>query len=383
MRILYFSRDYTTHDRRFLQKMTESRHEIFFLRLEDDGLGYEKRPLPAGVKAVGWPGGVRTIPKPEACLALLPAFTAILNELKPDLVQAGPVQSCGLMTAIAGFSPFIVVSWGSDILLDAGRDELWRWMTRYTLERSEMLFCDCDAVRHKVQQILPYDDVRIAQFPWGIDPSQFTPGGTSLPVRKRSGWEDAFIILSTRSWEPVYGIDVLIKAFAAAYERNNKLRLILMGNGSLEGEINGLIDSKGLGDAVFRTGRTTQEEIPEYFRAADLYLSCTHSDGTSISLLEAMASGLPVVVTDGPGNREWVTPGENGWLAPDNDVAAFAQALLDAAASAREIREGMGRKNRQAAEQRANWEINSAKMLHAYDLISLKYAHTKPATPMP
>ena len=303
MRILYFSRDYTTHDRRFLQKMADSRHEIFFLRLEDDGLGYEKRPLPAKVQPVNWPTGVSAAKRADACLTLLPAFKAILQELKPDLIQAGPVQSCGLMTAIAGFNPFIVVSWGSDILLDAERDELWKWMTQYTLERSEMLFCDCDAVRHKVQQILPYDDARIVQFPWGIDPAQFTPGKTSLPLRKRAGWEDAFIILSTRSWEPVYGMDVLIKAFAAAYEKNNKLRLILMGNGSLEAEINSLIESRGLGDAVFRTGRTTQEEIPEYFRAADLYLSCAHSDGTSISLLEAMASGLPVVVTNGPGSR--------------------------------------------------------------------------------
>lgn len=367
MRVLYFSRDYTVHDRRFLAKLAESKHEVWFLRLEDDGWAYEKQPLPEGIHPVAWTGGTRAADTPESWWRLMPEFTAILERLDPDLVHAGPVQSCGLMAAIAGAHPLMIMSWGSDVLLDSERDDQWRWMTRYALQRSDFLVCDCRAVRERVQRLVPYPDDRIVQFPWGIDLRRFNPGPSTLGVRNSHDWRDAFIVLSTRSWEPVYGIDVLINAFAAAYDKDRRLRLILLGNGSLAPEIDRLIATHGLGGAVLKPGRSSQADVSKYFCAADLYVSCAHSDGTSISLLEAMASGLPVVVTDVPGNREWVVPGENGWLAPDGDSGAFARLVLLCAGMDAGGIERIGRRNRRVAEERADWDRNFARLLQAYD----------------
>lgn len=367
MRILYFSLDYTTHDRRFLAALAESAHDVWFLRLADDGMGYETRLLPAGIHSVIWPGGKHTITTPESWWRLMPDFTAILDQLKPDLVHAGPVQSCGFMTAVAGADPFLLMSWGSDILVDADRDDLWRWMSRYTLQRAAMVLCDCQAVRTKIQALVPYADDRIVQFPWGIDLHQFAPGPTALPVRSLPGWRGCVIVLSTRSWEPIYGMDVLLNAFAGAYAQNNQLRLILLGNGSLEQQVDQLIEGQNLTEVVFRPGRASQADIPEYFRAADLYLSCAHSDGTSISLLEAMASGLPAIVSDGPGNREWISHEVNGWLAPDGDSEAFSRLLVRGASLDPDARQQIAARNRQTVETRANWKCNSVQLLNAYD----------------
>jgi L-malate glycosyltransferase len=88
MRLLFFSCDYTTHDRRFLQKLSASRHEIFFLRLESDGVRYEECGLPENVRAVNWQGGLGRAKTLEARLALMPAFEAVLESVKPDLVHA-------------------------------------------------------------------------------------------------------------------------------------------------------------------------------------------------------------------------------------------------------------------------------------------------------
>ena len=373
MKVLYFSRDYTTHDRRFLLKLAESQHEVWFLRLEDDGILYEERPLPARIRLVNWRGGKQHVDTLEACLRLMPDFESVLDQIRPDLVHAGPVQSCGFMTALAGFHPFLVMSWGSDVLVDADRDEMWRWMTRYTLKRSDVLLCDCQAVRVKVQQLVPYPDERIIQFPWGIDLRRFAPGADSLGLRSRLGWENSSVILSTRSWEQIYGIDVLLETFRRAYIQNPRLRLVLLGDGSLASEIQRFIADHGLNDVVYRPRMVSHEQMPDYFRAADLYLSCTHSDGTSISLLEAMATGLPVVVTDGPGNQEWVIPGENGWLAPVRDADAFAQFLLLAADTTLAERERISHANRQIAEERADWDENFGLLLKAYDRIEAEY----------
>ncbi len=373
MRILYFSRNYTTHDRRFLLKLAETRHEVWFLRLEDDGIQYEEQALPNGIRPVSWRGGRQRVSTPDAWLHLMPDYESVLNQICPDLVHAGPVQSCGFMTAVADFHPFLVMSWGSDILVDADRDEQWRWLTCYTLNRSDMLQCDCREVRSKVQQLVPYPDDRIVQFPWGIDLAWFAPGENSLLLKNRPGWEDSFVILSTRTWEPLYGIDVLLDTFLWAYNQNSRLRLVMLNNGSLASEIGQFIADHGLDNVVWRPGMVSHQQMSDYFRAADLYISCALSDGTSVSLLEAMATGLPVVVTDGTGNGEWVVPGKNGWLAPKGDVKAFANSLLRAANMAIPERERISRANRKVCEGRANWDINFGLLLKAYDQIEARY----------
>ena len=152
MRILYFSRDYTTHDRRFLAKISQH-HEVFFLRLEDDGIAHEKRLVPDGVNVVpGFASGVRST-TPESRLRLMPEYQDVIEQIRPDLIHAGPVQSCGFMTALSGFHPFLLTSWGSDILVDADRDAFWRWMTRLALDHSDMFFCDCAEVSARAREI--------------------------------------------------------------------------------------------------------------------------------------------------------------------------------------------------------------------------------------
>jgi glycosyltransferase involved in cell wall biosynthesis len=130
--------------------------------------------------------------------------------------------------------------------------------------------------------------------------------------------------------------------------------------------VDGWIRDAGIADVVHRPGAIGHDRLPEWFRAADLYASCAHSDGTSVSLLEAMASALPVLVTDIPSNREWVAPGENGWLAPSGDAAAVASALVEAAARDGEARREIGRRNRGIVEARADWGVNGARLLEAY-----------------
>lgn len=366
MRVLYFSRDYTTHDRRFLSKFAGTKHEVYYLRLENDGNVYEKRNIPKGILKVDWEGGGSPKPTPESWLRLMPALERILDSLQPDLVHAGPVQSCGFMMALTGFKPFMLMSWGSDILVDANRDEWWRWITRYTLQHSSMLLCDCDAVRNQAQQLVPYPDNRIVQFPWGIDLKRFRPGLDSLRLREKNSWDSEFILLSTRTWEPIYGISTLLEGFRRAFLQEKRLRLIMLGSGSLSEWVEEFILNHGLSGVVVTPGMISHEMLPNYFRAADAYISCSHSDGSSISLLEAMATGLPVLATDCLGNREWVIEGQNGWLFPVEDTDAVAEAMLRVTALSKHERSRILGTNRRVAEKRANWDINFLRLMDAY-----------------
>jgi glycosyltransferase involved in cell wall biosynthesis len=145
------------------------------------------------------------------------------------------------------------------------------------------------------------------------------------------------------------------------------LRLIMLGNGSQATLLRQVFLQAQVEDRVLFPGQVSQDDLPRYYRMADLYLSASHSDGTSISLLEAMACGRPALVSDIPGNREWVQPGVNGWLFPDGDEKALAQAIVRAVDQRQQLPE-MGRAAREIAEQRADWERNFQELLKAYGL---------------
>ena len=367
MKILYFSRDYTTHDRRFLCGIAKSRHNIYFLRLEDCGKGLEKRDLPENITCLDWEGGKKPCPGPDSWFRLLPALKRVLDELKPDLIHAGPIQSCAFMAAICGFHPLLAMSWGSDILLDAEQDNFWRWITEYSLQRANYLLCDCDAVKNKAATFALFSSDQIIQFPWGIDLKQFS--SSVLPLPRLEGWEESTIIISTRSWEPVYGIDVVLESFALAYEQNQKLRLLLLGGGSLGATVEQIIKMHKLQEVVLRPGIVNYQDLPQYFRTADIYLSACYSDGSSVSLLEAMASGAVPVVTDAPGNREWIEQGKNGWLVKPGAAGEFGRALLEAASLSAEKLKLMLKLNRRICEERADWAKNIRKLIAVYDML--------------
>ena len=203
-------------------------------------------------------------------------------------------------------------------------------------------------------------------FPWGIDLDRFKMAHSSLPIRQRSGWEQAAIVLSTRSWEPVYGVDIAIDAFTLASQAVPSARLVLGGDGSQEAALKARLPRHGLTDRTYLPGRISQSELPAYYQDADVYLSCSYSDGSSVSLMEALAAGLPVVVTDIPGNREWIEPEVNGWLCPAGDTDAFAGALVAALNLTSARRSQMAERNRALARSRADWRLHAGALQHTY-----------------
>jgi glycosyltransferase involved in cell wall biosynthesis len=162
-------------------------------------------------------------------------------------------------------------------------------------------------------------------------------------------------------------VDVLVRGFARAARQIPDLRLLLLGGGSQQKLLERILRRNKVFDRVQMAGPVRQEELPDYYHSADLYISASHSDGSSVSLMEALASGLPALVSDIPGNREWIAPGEQGWLFPDGDDRALADGIVQAYRQ-RDQLPRMGAAARRLAEQRADWSRNFPKLLAAYQL---------------
>ena len=363
MRVLYLTRGYTAHDHRFLAKLSQTGNEIGYARLEAATGADDPHPLPSSATCLRLHASARKLTWSDYP-RLRRELSGVIGEFSPDVVHAGPVQQGGLIAAWAGFKPLVTMSWGSDILREAERGP-GRLAARYALARTSVFVCDCQAVR-EASIALGAPASRIVVFPWGVDLRRFSPGDGS-GLRRRLGWEDAFVLLSTRAWEPLYGLDTLVEGFVRAARQDVSLRLLMLGRGSLEAWIRTRLAEAGMEGRVHFAGRVDLEELPDHYRAADAYLSASRCDGSSVSLLEALACGLPALVSDIPGNREWVTPRENGWWFRTGDADALAEAIRDARATQADRRE-LGRRSRAIAEARADWDRNFPRLLDAYQM---------------
>ncbi len=365
MRIIYFSSSYSPHDHRFLAALAKTDHEVFYLRLAPDMKASERRPVPSSVEQISWAGGSWSFRWGDVPARVL-ELRRIVHQIHPDLIHAGPIQTCAFLSVLSGFRPVLTMSWGFDLMQDAERNLWWRWVTSYTLRHSTFFTSDAGVTKERAVAF-GMDADRTAVFPWGVDLRLFAPGKSRPPdARKRSGRRGDLVLLCNRSWEPRYGVDVLARAFALALRRDQRLTLLLIGGGSQTHVIRGILEDGGAIDRVLFAGHVEYADLPRWYHMADVFVSPSHVDGSSVSLMEALACGIPPLVSDIPANREWVRHDVNGWLFKDGDAEGLADQIVTLAGRRRKLAP-IGRAARATAEQKADWSRNFAILLQAYE----------------
>ncbi len=358
MRVIYFSIDYCPHDHRFLSALSESEHQVYYVRLQRGPRQTESRPVPENIEIVQWAGGQtlfewRNLPK------LVLDFRRVVRQVQPDLIHAGPIQTCALIAVLSGFRPILTMSWGFDLMKDIYRGRWWQFATRYTLKRSTYFTSDARVTRDKAVEY-GMNPERTVVFPWGVDLNHFLPPSSVLRP------SSSFTIFCNRSWEPNYGVDVLARAFVQVAQQRPEVSLMLLAGGSQAAAIRQILINGGVEERVTFPGQISNAELPRFYHQADLYVSPSHVDGSSVSLMEALACGLPCLVSNIPANQEWVREGENGWLFKDGDHHELAAKILQAIELRAQLPE-IGKNARATAEDKANWPKNIQKLLEAYE----------------
>ncbi len=186
--------------------------------------------------------------------------------------------------------------------------------------RIDQILAVSDTARRCVERFFP-GPVEIV--PNGVDHERFRPG---LPRLER--YDDGVRnILFVGRFDPRKGLPDLMRACAELAREGLAFRLILVGDGRLRGQVERLAGGALEGRVHFE-GRVGHEHLPRYYASADIFCSPAR-DGESFGLvlLEAMASGVPIVATDLAGYRTVLTPGNEGLMAPPRDPAALAAAL--------------------------------------------------------
>lgn len=371
MRILYFSLGYSTHDYRFLKAISDGGHEVYFVQLEGNQRQVESRAIPENVNQVIWKGGRKPFQWKDL-ISLALDFRRVTREIKPDLIHAGPIQTCGLIAVLSGFRPILTMSWGFDLMEDVNKNKFMQWITSYVLRNTDYFTSDANVTKDKA---IAYgmNPKKTIVFPWGVDLEHFKPTTDDRPQTAVHRPQSTVTLFCNRSWETRYGVDVLAKAFVIVAQQKDNVDLILLSGGSQGNAIRKILINGGVIDRVTFSGQISQNDLPSWYHQADLYISPSHVDGSSVSLMEALACGLPCLVSDIPANKEWVVENENGWLFKDGDSNHLAEKIL-MAMNQREKLYQMGQAGRRSAEKRADWKKNAEALMNVYREIHLARA---------
>ncbi len=317
---------------------------------------YTPEPL-AGVEVVHLTRRLPHSMKLLRFLLLVPRARRSLREFRPDVVLATYLSSNGMTAALAWHGPLVVSARGGDVLRQAGYLPAPEWahrrMVRFVCHRAaEVHSVSEEVTRALVACGIPRE--RIQQFPMGVDLQRFA----FRPARERS---DVPRIVCTRRHDAVYANDVVVEALQRLRQQGHAFRAKMIGGGPLLEARRQQVARLGLGDWVELCGEVAHEAMPGLLAEADIYVSASLSDGTSSSLLEALAVGLFPVVTRIPANLPWVEERRTGLLWAPGDAGALAEALA-AAIALRPLWPEAAARNRERVAQEGDQRRNLERM---------------------
>ena len=202
----------------------------------------------------------------------------------------------------------------------------------------------------------------------GVDTLRFRPASARQAVAGSPFDDpDAVIVGTVGRLQTVKDQLNLVRAVAIARGQGGagaRLRLIIAGDGPQRAEVEAEIAATGIGDITWLAG--ARSDVPEIMRALDIFALPSQAEGISNTILEAMASGLPVVATDVGGNAELVVEGETGALVPAQDPHAMAQAFLRYTADAA-LRQSHGAAGRRRVERNFSIDNMVARYTRLYE----------------
>jgi L-malate glycosyltransferase len=360
-KILILGEAAAVHTQRWVQFFRDTGWTVRWMSFAPipDGCGADQIPQNTGWRA----------------LAIWRARTYVRNQIDqfhPDIISALFLPDYGWLGCLAKRRPLAVSAWGSDVLLAPRKSPLHRWRIAHVLRRADWLFCDADILAEQMTK-LGAARQRIRTVPLGV-----TDDWLELYEQRDRPPKQSISVITNRRLEPLYKVDTFIRAVREIEDKNpGGMQFTIVGEGSQRTDLTVLAQQLGVGDRIEFTGHLDESQLRKRMKTADIFVSCSASDGTSVSLLEAMAAGVYPVVTELPANREWLTPGDTGHLFPVGDHVRLAQTIQTVAGD-HTLRQRAAAANHSLVKQRARWTDNMETV--ESDLLELMAEHAESRT---
>ncbi len=306
--------------------------------------------------------------RPMRLLELVKAILTIrktIKKINPDMVIAERTTSYGFLAAVSGIKPIAIAQQGITDLwpLNSPLYIFKKILQDYAFKKADLIHAWGKVMADHMEQS-KVDMSKVMVLPKGINLDFFQ-------YRENHDYSVINAVV-TRSLEPEYKHDVILKAFALIKQKNIPFRLTIIGDGTELRNLKLLAKQLEIDDETAFTGRISNDTIPKYLQNSNFYISMPVTEGVSASLFEAMASGSFPIVSDLPGNRCWLKEKVNGILVPTENHVKLAEELEWAFNNTNIIKKATA-DNRKFVEEHANYSKNMKIIANAYtNLIKLK-----------
>lgn len=288
-----------------------------------------------------------------------------LREVRPEILHAHSLARYGWMADLSGFRPLVITVWGTDVL-KAGSTTWWaRRRSGRALAAASLVTAVsrplADAAVHLGARA---DRVTIIQF--GVDPELFLPGPPDEALRRRLDLVGRRVVFAPRALRPLYRQGVVVEALAELPEDV----VVVFGEGGQDVGERARLEARaielGVADRLRFGPAIPHAEMPRYYRLADTVVSVPESDAFPVTALEAMATGVPLVLSDLPSARDGLAGIDPGALVPVGDGPATAEAILTRLELTVAARAALAGRLRAAAIERGDTRTNLLRMETEY-----------------
>lgn len=355
MKICYLANVSSIHTQRWAKYFAEKGHEIHIISFEHSDVELNG----INIHIVETNKNVLYLSFPYKSFQ----FKTIINKIKPDIVHGHFISKYGIMGALTGFRPLVLTAWGALNLRSLKGPH--KWLTELALKKADLITFEGENLRESLTNLgVDIQKIKIVFF--GTDTRKFYPGQRVEKLRAKLGIYDSPTVISLRNLEPLYDIASLIKATPLVLKEIPETKFMIAGRGTQEAKLKGLAKLLGVSDNIRFVNHIPNDELPKYLVSADVYVSTSTSDGgLAASTAEAMACGLPVIITDFGVNRMWVENGTNGFIIPIKDPESLAEKIIYLLKNP-EVRKEFGKKNRKIIEEKFNYYKEMEKMENIY-----------------
>lgn len=358
LRLAFLADPNSVHTRRWLEAFVERGHEVHLLIDDRDPV---RGALPEGTVLHRYRRTGRMRLPAISSLQGRGALRAALRRIAPDVLHAHYLTRHGWQARLSGVHPYVVSPWGSDIFVTPRRSLRARLWARATLRAADLVTVVSEQMQSEVRRYgVPAE--RVERIAFGVDTDRFTPADPAIPAVVGG----PRYVFAPRTIAPIYRPDVVIDAFAQIPDDVVLVMTRRNADPAALADATARIARHGIGGRVRLLDDIDDDLMLALYRGAVAVVSVPESDAVSISVLEAMACGRPVVATDLPGLREHLERSGRHLLVPVGDPGATAAALCGILDAAPEERERLGRALREDAIRTADRRANMDRMETLY-----------------
>lgn len=306
----------------------------------------------------------KVLPGKASYIAAAPALKKLLKEWNPDILHSHFISSYGLLGAIVDYKVHFVSVWGKDIFDFPKKNKLNEKLVRFTLSKATAI-CSTSHIMAKETNL--YTNRPVYVTPFGVDLGIFHP------AQEDTEFTDKIIVGTVKALEDKYGIADLVKGFALFNKEYPNSELLITGDGPQRKEYEQLATDLGISDVTTFTGKVPNTEVPNIIRKMSIFAvpSTEDSESFGVAAVEAMACGVPVVVSNVGGLPEVVVKDVTGIVtdkeSPDQLAAAFKKLARN-----NEMRMKMGEAGVAHVKNHYSWIDNANYMLTLYEKYNLE-----------